>query len=78
MTPLKGFGLKMVLTQDAPDIRTHRKDVPKSVALRLAQVLNRDPGGRPDTAGAVLAGVEEEITKLGPAPTVTASQGTPA
>ena len=73
-TPLEVCGLKVLLTQDAPDIRTQRKDVPASVALRLAQALSRDPALRPQTAAAVLAGVEEEIAKLGPAPAVTASQ----
>lgn len=65
------------MTQDSPDIRTHRGEVPESLALRLAQTLSRDPDVRPPTAGAVLAGLEEEIAKLGPAPTVTASQRTP-
>jgi serine/threonine protein kinase len=77
MTPLQGFGFEVLLTLDAPDIRTHRKDVPESLALRLAQTLSPDPDVRSHTAAAVLAGVEEEIAKLGPAPTVTASQRTP-
>ena len=51
--------------KDAPDIRTRRKDVPESLALRLAQTLSRDPDARPHTAAAVLTGVEEEIAGLG-------------
>jgi hypothetical protein len=51
---------------DALDIRKRRKDVPKSLALRLAQTLSRDPDARPRTAAAVLAGVEAEIAGLGP------------
>jgi eukaryotic-like serine/threonine-protein kinase len=71
ITPFERLGLQGLLTQDAADVRTHRKDVPESLALRLAQALSRDPDVRPPTAAAVLAGVEEEIAKLGPAPTVT-------
>lgn len=51
--------------KDAPNIRRYCKDVPKSVAQRLAQTLSRDPEARPRTAAAVLAGIEEEIAKLG-------------
>ena len=76
-TPLEGFGLKVLLTEDVPDIRTHRKDVPESLALRLAQTLSRDPEVRPHTAATVLAGVEEEVAKLSPAPSVNASQRAP-
>ena len=51
--------------KDAPDIRTHRKDVPESLALRLARTLSRDPYARPHTAAEVLAGIEVEIASLG-------------
>jgi len=71
------FDLKR--SNDAPDIRTRRKDVPESLALRLAQTLSRDPGARPCTAAAVLAGVEVEIVSLGPARrrAATVSEGSP-
>jgi eukaryotic-like serine/threonine-protein kinase len=61
------FGIKFKLSNDAPDIRLCRKDVPESLALRLAQTLSRDPDARPRTAAAVLAGVEAEIAGLEPA-----------
>jgi eukaryotic-like serine/threonine-protein kinase len=49
------------VTIDAPDVRGFRKDVPESVATRLAQVLNRDPTKRPHSARAVLSGIENAI-----------------
>lgn len=52
------------ITKDAPDIREFRKDVPEIVALRLAQALNREPDKRPESAGAVLTGIEKEIKAL--------------
>jgi serine/threonine-protein kinase len=52
------------VNKDAPDIREFRKDVPKSVAVRLAQTLSRDPTKRPRSARAVLAGIEDAINGL--------------
>lgn len=65
-------GVPAMLRQDGPDIRTCREDVPERLALRLAQMLRRDPEARPATAGAVLDGVEEEIAALRPLPIATA------
>jgi eukaryotic-like serine/threonine-protein kinase len=50
--------------KNAPDIRGFRKDVPKSVALRLAQTLSLDPNKRPQSARAVLSGIEDAIKGL--------------
>jgi eukaryotic-like serine/threonine-protein kinase len=50
--------------KDAPDIREVRKDVPEAVAKRLAQTLSREPNDRPQSARAVLAGIETEIRGL--------------
>lgn len=52
------------LSTDAPDIRTFRPDVPGEIAVRLAQVLSRNPSLRPATAHAVLSGLEEQIRRL--------------
>jgi len=49
---------------DFPNIRTCRQDVPEQLAARLAQTLSRDPGERPSSASAVLAGVEDCIARL--------------
>jgi serine/threonine-protein kinase len=46
-----GFAFKR--SKDAPDVRTRRKDVPKSLALRLAQTLSR--------------GLDEKCRRRGPA-----------
>jgi eukaryotic-like serine/threonine-protein kinase len=51
-------------SKKAPDIRSFRKDVPESIARRLAQTLSRDPNQRPRTARAVLSGIENEIRGL--------------
>jgi serine/threonine protein kinase len=50
--------------KDAPDIREVRKDVPEAVAKRLAQTLSREPNDRPQSARAVLAGIETELRGL--------------
>jgi serine/threonine-protein kinase len=52
------------LTQDAPDIRSHRKGIPEAVAVRLAQTLSRNPNKRPKSARAILSGIENQISKL--------------
>ena len=52
------------LYTDAPDIRTFRPDVPSEIAARLAQALTRNPSLRPNTAHAVLSGLEEQIRRL--------------
>jgi eukaryotic-like serine/threonine-protein kinase len=49
---------------DAPDIRTFRPDVPEEIAIRLAQVLARDPLLRPSSAHSVLSGLEERLRSL--------------
>jgi serine/threonine protein kinase len=60
-----GFAvIRAKLDQDAPDIRKYRPDVPERIAVRLAQTLNRDPSARPDSARAVLSGIEKEIALL--------------
>ena len=67
--PFAHFGITSALLnvktdKDAPDIRQFRKNVPKSVAVRLAQTLSRDPNKRPRSAGAVLRGIEDGIRSL--------------
>lgn len=67
--PFAHFGITSALlnvktNKDAPDIRQFRKNVPKSVAVRLAQTLSRDPNKRPRSAGAVLRGIEDGIRGL--------------
>ncbi|HYM22510.1 MAG TPA: serine/threonine-protein kinase [Vicinamibacterales bacterium] len=56
--------IRAKVDQDAPDIRRFRPDVPEAIARRLASTLAREPGGRPPTARAVLAGIEDGIRKL--------------
>jgi len=50
--------------EDFPNIRTCRPDAPEPLAVRLAQTLSRDPGQRPSSAIAVLAGVEDCVARL--------------
>lgn len=52
------------VNQDAPDIRTYREAVPEEIAVRLAQTLSRGPSKRPESARAVLFGIENQISKL--------------
>lgn len=56
--------LQIKVNQDAPDIRTYRKNVPLEISERLAQTLSRSPNKRPKTARAVLSGIENQIEKL--------------
>ena len=56
--------LRVKVIEDAPDIRTYRKDVPEVLAVRLAQALSREPRQRPRSARALLTGLEKEIAKL--------------
>jgi len=50
--------------EDAADIRKYRPEVPHRVAARLAQTVSRDPTARPESARAVLSGIEKEIAAL--------------
>ena len=56
--------IRAKVDQDAPDIRKFRPDVPDRIATRLAQTLNRDPSARPESARAMLSGIEKEIAGL--------------
>lgn len=56
--------LRAKIDEDAPDIRTYRKDVSGALAARLAQALSRDPARRPESAKALISGLEKEIAKL--------------
>ena len=56
--------LRVKVIEDAPDIRTYRKDVPEVLAVRLAQALSREPRKRPRSARALLTGLEKEIAQL--------------
>ena len=56
--------LNVKVNQDAPDIRTYRKNIPSEISERFAQTLSRTPSKRPKTARAVLAGIENQLGKL--------------
>jgi eukaryotic-like serine/threonine-protein kinase len=56
--------IRAKVDHDAPDVRTFRPDVPAEIAVRLAQVLARDPSLRPPSAHGVLSGLEEWIRRL--------------
>lgn len=56
--------LRVKVSQDAPDIRTYRGDVPEGIATRLAQTLSRHTSKRPKSARTVLSGLEKEINGL--------------
>lgn len=56
--------LRAKTEKDAPDVRVYRKDVPETIAIRLAQALCRDPRKRPKSAWMLLAGLEREIAQL--------------
>jgi serine/threonine-protein kinase len=52
------------VSQDAPDIRWFRPEVPERVAVRLAHTLSRQAAERPKSAKALLSGIEGDIRKL--------------
>jgi len=50
--------------RDATSVRKYRPEVPDQLATRLAKALSRDPAVRPESARAVLSGIEKEISAL--------------
>jgi len=56
--------LQTKVNRDAPDIRSYRKGVSESIALKLAQTLSRSSSKRPKTARGVLEGIEQDLKKL--------------
>jgi len=52
------------VTNPAPDIRKFRPDVEDAIVTRLGHTLSRTPSHRPETARAVLAGIEDAIRRL--------------
>lgn len=55
--------IRAKVDQDAPDIRKFRPDVPENVATQISSVIARNPGLRPGSARAALAGIEEWLVR---------------
>ena len=56
--------IRAKVERDAPDVRNFRPDVAEMIATRLSQVLAREPGLRPNSARAVLTGIEELLKSM--------------
>lgn len=56
--------LRAKLESDAPDVRQFRPEVDEGIALRLSQVLSREPALRPASARGVLSGIEDKLRSL--------------
>jgi serine/threonine protein kinase len=55
--------LRAKVEHDPPSIKSYRP-VANELAVRIAQTMNREPSERPQTARAVLSGIENYITRL--------------
>ncbi len=56
--------LRAKLESDAPDVRQFRPEADEGMALRLSQVLSREPALRPTSARGVLSGIEDKLRSL--------------
>lgn len=56
--------LQAKVHQDAPDIRTLRKNIPVEIAETLALALSRDPKKRPGSARTMLSSIEKHLEAL--------------